>query len=110
MAQVTVTVNGRDYTIACDDGDEEHVTELASYLDERVGELTGTVGQVGEARLLLMVSLLIADELAEAYHELDDLKAGGAGAADGEQDDGAAKAVEDLAARVETVAASLETT
>ena len=108
MAQVTVTVNGRDYTIACDDGDEEHVTELASYLDERVGELTGTVGQVGEARLLLMVSLLIADELAEAYHELDDLKAGGAGAAAG--DDGAAKAMEDLAARVETVAASLETT
>lgn len=108
MAQVTVTVNGRDYTIACDDGDEEHVTELASYLDERVGELTGTVGQVGEARLLLMVSLLIADELAEAYHELDDLKAGGVGAAGG--DDGAAKAMEDLAARVETVAASLETT
>lgn len=109
MAQVTVSVNGRDYTISCDDGDEEHVAELASYLDERVGELTGTVGQVGEARLLLMASLLIADELAEAYHEIDDLKSNGDRDA-AEADNGPAKALEELAARVETVAASLETT
>lgn len=77
MAQVTVTINGRKYQIACDDGQEEHVAGLAQYIDKRAGELVADVGQVGDARLMVMVGLLIANELSEAYDKLDKLGAGG---------------------------------
>lgn len=70
MAQVEVSINGRNYQIACDDGQEEHLIQLGEYVDRRVSELVTAVGQVGDSRLLVMVSLLIADELAETYAEL----------------------------------------
>ncbi len=71
MSQVTVSISGRKYQIACDDGQEAHLTRLAKYVDQRVGELTAAVGQVGDARLLVMASLLIADELSDAYARLE---------------------------------------
>jgi cell division protein ZapA len=74
VGQVSVTVNGRTYDVACDDGQEEHLAELSRYLDRRVGDLIASVGQVGEARILLMTSLLLADELSEAYAEADALR------------------------------------
>ena len=74
MSQITVTVNGRKYDIACDDGQEAHLTRLAQYVDRRVDELIAAVGQVGDARLLVMASLLVADELSEVYTELDSLR------------------------------------
>ncbi|MAI10770.1 MAG: hypothetical protein CBD27_11440 [Rhodospirillaceae bacterium TMED167] len=74
MAQITVMVNGRKYDIACDDGQEAHLTRLAQYIDRRVDELIAAVGQVGDARLLVMASLLVADELSEVYTELDSLR------------------------------------
>ena len=70
MAQVDVTINNRSYRIACDDGQDEHLTQLAEYIDARVQELVATVGQVGDARLLVMASLLIADELSETLDAL----------------------------------------
>ncbi|GAK46571.1 conserved protein [Tepidicaulis marinus] len=63
MGQVSVSINGRAYSIACDDGQEKHLTELAAYVDEQVTGLAAQVGQVGDARLMLMASLLLADEL-----------------------------------------------
>ena len=74
MAQVSVRINGRHYQVACEDGQEAHLQKLASYIDERVAELVRDVGQVGDARLLVMSSLLIADELADAYDELEELR------------------------------------
>lgn len=71
MGQVTVNINGRDYNIACDDGQETHLTKLSEFVDKRVKELISAVGQVGDARLLVMASLLLADELSEVYTELD---------------------------------------
>ena len=62
MPLVNVMVNGRAYTIACDDGEEEHLRELAAIVDAKVREVLGSVGQVGDTRLLLMAALLIADE------------------------------------------------
>jgi cell division protein ZapA len=61
MPLVNVTVNQRTYAIACDEGEEEHLGELAAYVDTKVEDLLKTVGQVGEQRLLLMAALLIAD-------------------------------------------------
>jgi cell division protein ZapA len=74
VGQVSVIVNGRSYDIACDDGQEDHVAGLASYIDERVTELARSIGQIGDARLLVMASLLIADELVEAAREIEALK------------------------------------
>ncbi len=75
MGQVAVTINNRLFTVVCDDGQEEHVTELAQYIDDRVGELSASVGQVGDARLLLMAGLLVADELSETVGRVEALEA-----------------------------------
>lgn len=83
MAQVTITINGRPYQIGCEDGQESHLLGLANYVDGRMRELSTSVGQVGEARLLVMMSLLIADELAEASNRLEALEAAGGAKAAG---------------------------
>lgn len=75
MAQVAVTVNGRTYQVSCEDGQEKHLEHLGEGLDKRVSELVESLGQVGEARLLLMVGLLTADELAEAEDQIEILRA-----------------------------------
>lgn len=115
MAQVNIQVNGRDYLIACEDGEEKHLQFLADYINRQVDGLVESVGQVGEARLLLMASLLVADELMETSGELGTLKDGGGkdggGAAVNGGDRGASMAGADLAKlaeRIEDIAARLE--
>jgi cell division protein ZapA len=70
MPLVNVMVNTRAYTIACDDGEEAHLKELAAHVDEKVRELAGSVGQVGDQKLLLMAAVLITDELFDARGRL----------------------------------------
>ncbi|HJP22527.1 MAG TPA: cell division protein ZapA [Alphaproteobacteria bacterium] len=74
MAQVEVTVNGRAYVVACEDGEETHLEELAEYLNGQVKELAESLGQVGEARLILMAGLLLADELFDAVARIKTLQ------------------------------------
>ncbi|MGO1118419.1 cell division protein ZapA [Rhodovibrionaceae bacterium A322] len=74
MAQVTLKINGRSYVIACDDGQEAHLTQVAEYLDRRVTELAAGVGQIGEARLLVMASLLVVDELLDKTQQLTEAR------------------------------------
>jgi cell division protein ZapA len=102
VAQVSISVNGRDYQIACEDGEEEHIAYLAQYINHHVDNLVESVGQVGEARLLLMAALVLSDELSEAYSELDDLKS------EAEEDDAGAALMEALTERLENVAARME--
>lgn len=71
MPLVNVMVNGRAYTIACDEGEEDHLKELAGEVDSKVRELLGSVGQVGDQRLILMAALLLADELHAATAKLE---------------------------------------
>jgi cell division protein ZapA len=71
MPLVNVMVNSRAYTIACDDGEEEHLKELAAHVDRKVRELLESVGQVGDQRLLLMAAVLITDELFEARGHIE---------------------------------------
>jgi len=65
MAQVTIEVNGRPYTVGWQDGQEPHLVELAQHFDRHVRQVGQEVGQLGEARLFLMGGLLLADELAD---------------------------------------------
>lgn len=74
MPLVNVMVNGRAYTLACDAGEEEHLKQLAVYVDAKVKELLTSVGQVGDQRLLLMAALLMADEQHEAGTRLEDIE------------------------------------
>jgi cell division protein ZapA len=102
MAQVDVTVNGRSYRIACEDGQEQHLRQLGEYVDRRIAELIATVGQIGDARLLVMACLLVSDELAEAYARIEGGESEGAG------EDAVAEIIESLAQQLETIAARLE--
>ena len=115
MAVVDVTVNGRSYQLACDDGEEEHLANLAAYFDRRVAELTASIGQVGETRLMLMAGLLVADDLSNAMDRLDEMEGADAGNGEGAPAssagvDRACTDLDELAAQVESLAARLETT
>ncbi|WP_340115183.1 cell division protein ZapA [Pelagibius sp. 7325] len=81
MSQIiSLTVHGRSYQVTCDEGQEGHLVKLAEHIDRKMAELEGSVGQLGEQRLLFMTCLLIADELSDAQRQVaglvDGLKAG----------------------------------
>jgi cell division protein ZapA len=107
MGQISLTINDRSYNVTCDDGQEDHLRKLAEHLDERVRELTAAIGHVGEGRLLVMASLVVADELFEAYKQLHAVKAG-ADPEDAPGDVAAAETLEVCAQRIEAIAARLE--
>ncbi|HEY2661108.1 MAG TPA: cell division protein ZapA [Caulobacteraceae bacterium] len=65
MSQVTIEVNGRPYTVGCEDGQELHLAELSRLFDLQVRQVSQEVGQLGETRLFLMGALLLADELTD---------------------------------------------
>ncbi len=74
MAQVSVVINGKSYRIACDDGEEPHLLTLAELVDKRVTQLVSSIGQIDHTRLLVMASLVIADELGDTKTEIATLK------------------------------------
>jgi cell division protein ZapA len=131
MGHVVVKVNGRDFPLSCPDGQEPRIRRLAQYVDAKVGEFTQSLGQVGEARLVLLAALVIADELSDANEALAQERnrtraAGGpgrgprggpgAGPAGGEAPEetngaieAAASGIRSVAQRIESIAARLET-
>jgi cell division protein ZapA len=116
MGQVSVTINGRVYRMACDDGQEEHLARLSRELDARIGRLRESFGEIGDTRLTVMAALVIADELAEARRrikgcEQDIANLQHAREAIGEQveanERAVADAIENAAERIEQLAHSL---
>lgn len=77
MSQVEITINGRQYRVACEDGQETHLTNLANYFDDKMMSLVKQVGQIGDTSLMVMAGLLIADELSDANQELADARNAG---------------------------------
>ena len=75
MSQVNVTINGRQFRMACEDGQEGHLQQLAKELDDRIVALRGQFGEIGDARLTVMAALMVADELAETGKKLKRLEA-----------------------------------
>jgi cell division protein ZapA len=69
MSQVSVTIDGRKYRLACNEGEEARLESLAGLIDEKIGEMRKTFGEIGDQRLVIMAALTIADNLAEARDE-----------------------------------------
>lgn len=99
MSQVEITINGRQYRVACEDGQESHLTNLASYFDGKMTSLIDEVGQIGDTSLMVMAGLLIADELSDLNQELVTVR-------NGAEADYASK-VSALAKQIESLADSL---
>ncbi len=103
MPQVSITINGRAYPVACDEGEEDRIRALARVIDSKVAGFARQVGQAGEARLLVLAALVLADELSEANEAARRL-----GAQPGPDSAAVAGSVSRLAQRIEAVAARLE--
>ncbi len=110
MAEVTITMNGRNYGIACDDGQERRVTELARYVDQRLREIARAGAATNESHLLVLTTIILADEIA-------DMKASGATASPGttmgvkiteDEEEAIVSAIDLLAGRIDQIAASLQ--
>ena len=70
MAQVNATIAGRQFRLACEDGQEEHLQTLAADIDGRIEGLRKKFGEIGDTRLTVMAALMVADELAETARKL----------------------------------------
>jgi len=113
MATVTIQVNKRSYRVNCDPGQEAHLEELGRYIDMRIGQLGEAGVQTSDINMLLLASLLIADELTDAQNKLDKLDAGepvAGGATNGaaaDVDARVADALNSVAERIEDIAGRL---
>jgi cell division protein ZapA len=101
MASVEVEIAQRKYSVACRDGEEEHLRSVAAIVDAKAKDAAAALGSLSEARQLLFASLLLADELKEH-------RSGQPKAAPAEPDPAVADALERLAGRVESLAEQLE--
>lgn len=70
MAQVNITVNGRVYRMACEDGEEEHVEALGERFDAAINELRSALGEIGDQRLMVMAGILMTDRLNDTERRL----------------------------------------
>ncbi len=75
MAQVTVTIDGKAYRMACEEGQEEHLTDLASRFDRYVLHLKSQFGEIGDLRLTVMAGIMIMDEVSELTRRVSTLEA-----------------------------------
>jgi cell division protein ZapA len=74
MNHVNVTINGRQYRMACEDGQEARLLNLAESLESRIGSLRGKFGEIGDARLTVMAALTVCDELLDAGQRIRNLE------------------------------------
>ncbi|RWX79016.1 cell division protein ZapA [Neorhizobium lilium] len=116
MAQVTVTIDGKAYRMACEEGQEGHLSELAERFDRYVGHLKSQFGEIGDLRITVMAGIMIMDELSELSRkvaslegELDALRSNRLGAAESQQvrEHEMVQAVSELTARLEGLTAKL---
>ncbi len=106
MIHVDITINDRIYKVTCDDGQEPRLQRLAAHIDGHVRTLVGELGQIGDARLMLLSALTVCDELLEARAKLSETE-GGAEALDAGTVGGATRVIEAAAKRVEGLAGRL---
>ncbi len=74
MNHINVTINGRQYRMACEEGQEARLLRLAESLEQRIGSLRGKFGEIGDARLTVMAALTVCDELLDASDRIRSLE------------------------------------
>ena len=74
MSHVNVTINGRQYRMACEEGQEARLLKLAESMESRVEALRGKFGEIGDARLTVMAALTVCDELLDAQGRIRNLE------------------------------------
>jgi cell division protein ZapA len=113
VAQVNVIINGKHYRMACDDGEEPHLADLAERLNDAIEALRERFGEIGDQRLTVMAAITFADQAAEAARRIDALEAAvaeserarsGAAAETAAGDERVAGAVLTAAQRIEALA------
>jgi len=116
MPQVNVTINGKTYRMACDDGQEAHLEGLADRLNEIIGQLRQSFGEIGDQRLTVMAAITMGDDLAEAHRRIRRLEAELAAINETktavvsrfeESEASVARAIDQAAARLESLAQKL---
>lgn len=75
MAQVTVTIDGKQFRMACEDGQERHLESLAAHIDGRIKMMRESFGEIGDLRLTVMASLMVADEFFEEKRRGEEIRA-----------------------------------
>jgi cell division protein ZapA len=70
MSHVNVAINGRQYRMACEEGQETRLLRLAESLEARIESLRGKFGEIGDARLTVMAALTVCDELLDSGHRI----------------------------------------
>ncbi len=110
MPQVSVKINGYSYSVGCEEGQEQHLAAMSREVENRIDSIKALGSQSGEARLLVLAALLMADELHDLRIEADGLRTTASrparAKADGEA--AAAKRLAKLAVRAEQIAGELE--
>jgi|TARA_B100001094_G_scaffold202703_1_gene196598 cell division protein ZapA len=74
MANVNIKFNGKDFLLSCDDGQEEHLEELLTHINQKFNDLKNDLGNIGENKLLLITSVKIMDEYFETRKKIDQKK------------------------------------
>jgi cell division protein ZapA len=105
MAQVTIRINGYAYTVGCEDGQEPHLEQMAADIEQRIASIKALGGQSGEARLLMLAALLLADELHDMRNAIEASKTAAPAAAKPDPEKRAK--LRQLTARAEEIAADL---
>ncbi|MBV9757934.1 MAG: cell division protein ZapA [Alphaproteobacteria bacterium] len=113
MAQMTVRINGYAYTVGCEDGQEAHLLAMAEQVDNRIANIKAVGGQSGEARLLVLAALLLADEVHDLRVELASAQTAAQAAQAARppraaRDKDLARSLARVANRAEEIAATLE--
>jgi len=111
MSQVAVQINGKTYRMACDEGQEAHLLDLAMRFEKNISSLKGSFGEIGDQRLTVMAAIMVQDELVEQQRKVAGMEAELAqlrtnAATPNEVD--LAKALAQTAARIEAVSAKLK--
>ena len=109
MGEVVVKINGRDFPLTCADGQEPRTRRLAQYVDSKIVEFSKSLGQIGEARLLLLAALVIADELSDTGEALQQERNRPPAPVIADAD-AVASGIREIAERIESIAARIETT
>lgn len=108
MAEVSVNINGRKYGMECDDGQESRVVDLGQYVDHKVKQIASAGAASGESHLLVLTSLMLADEVMELKKYVANGNTAPADFTTSAEDEALiVKAIDHLAGRIEAIAARM---